>query len=621
MPRKPDPTLPKRKRGRPPMELAKLPEELRRFVKRKTYGIISEDEAIEKAIGQHRIELKAFATNPPGGLGRLTHLRNYAQMVWPALRENWHPWMDRGIASVFREENVFKLGDTTIRSTAWTGCGAGGKTYMSGLIALMWYLVDPENSIAVLTSTSKGMLRKRVWAVVQDLIGSMVDPEIPGRRLQYPAFIMESRTAIQASKSDDKHAIFAMAVAEGETNKAVTRMKGLHADRMLLIIDECNGTPESIFSVIPNWRKGCRDLTLLFLGNALSRLDAHGRVCEPKAGWGSVTVDTDQWITKAIAEWEIPEGVCEHFDGFRSPNVELGFNKWPFIYRCEDAIVAKASAERPLEWWSNSRGFWAPEGTTNTVLSEGMLVRCGAADAPPFTTESTPIAFLDPAFGGDDCVLRFADWGPTEEAPEGCVVLKDRILIDPTPEPGEEKEYAIARRVQVLCQNKGIRPQHFGLDAWGTGRGVSAVLATEWSPLILKYEGVGRATDEPASEDDPRPGHEVYDRVTTQNWFRVRELVQGGQLKGILPREAVQFCSRTYTILSRRYSLQTKAECKELLKQSPDDADAVVGVCWVATQLGLVVKGSTAKPLPEQDAQDTGQVEDLGYMEPQVYEG
>ena len=51
----------------------------------------------------------------------------------------------------------------------------------------------------------------------------------------------------------------------------------------------------------------------------------------------------------------------------------------------------------------------------------------------------------------------------------------------------------------------------------------------------------------------------------------------------------VQFCARQYKRVGRAYRLSTKEEHKKSVAsaESPDKADAIVGLCWIARTLGL----------------------------------
>lgn len=571
-----------RTKPQPPVD---IPDEIRRLIKdrplRRAYGMMSDEEAL--AYSQTQLEAIAFLRNPTDGLGRLEHFKNWAFNTWVGLRESWQPFADRQIASLCRETNVTRIGDKVIRSTVWTGCGGVGKTYLSALYVLCWWLVDPHNSIAILTSTTRDMLRKRAWQAIRNFTDTMVDVETMCK-LQLPQPIQEAKTMIQSKPGDDLHAIFALAVAHGETPTAVARMSGMHAARMLLIVDECDGTPDAIFRTIPNMLKGpCRDFTFLGIANPKSHLDSHGRLCEPVNGWGSITVEDDTWITKAIPEWGLPQGICEHFDGHRSPNVLLRRTAFPHIYSYEDYLLSINDPEKAkhIGYWAQDRGFWAGEGVANTIFTEGMLVRYGGYGFTEWSSEPCKLAFLDPAFGGDDCRLVFGEAG---RSIDGFDILQivERLTINPISSDGVEAEYVIAKETQKACEERGVKPRHFGLDTNGTGRGCGAVLATEWSVEINKYDSCGPVSKEPVSGDDPTPCNEVYDRAVTEHHFFARLLLASGQLKGIYQDAALQMCTREYERIGKKYKLSTKPEAKAALGRSPDDADALVGLCRLA---------------------------------------
>lgn len=574
-----------------------IPDEIRKLIKerpaRKTYGMFSDEEAL--AFSQTQIEAIAFNRNPEGGLGRLEHFKNWVFNTWVGLRESWQPFADRQISSLCREADVARIGNKVIRSTIWTGCGGVGKTYLSALYALCWWLVDPDHSIAILTSTTKDMLRRRAWQAIRTFTDTMVDMDTM-TRLKMPQPVQESKTMIQAKLGDDLHAIFAMAVAHGETSTAVAKMSGLHAPRMLLIVDECDGTPDAIFRTIPNMLKTCRDFTFLGIANAKTHLDAHGRLCEPSAGWSSITVESDTWPTRPISEWGLPPGICEHFDGHRSPNVLLRRTAYPHIYTYEDYLLSISDPEKSkhIGYWAQDRGFWAGEGVANTIFTEGMLDRYGGYGFVEWTDEPVKLAFLDPAFGGDECVLVFGEVGPVAGGYRALQVT-EKLTINPVGRDGAEAEYVIAKQAQEACEQRGVRPQHFGLDTNGTGRGTGSVISTEWDAAILKFDSCGAVSKGPVSADDPTPCNEAYDRAVTEHWFLARNLLQAGQLKGIYVEAAKQFCTREYDRIGKKYRLTTKSDSKKTLGRSPDDADAVVGLCRLAVEVAGLYPRSTAR--------------------------
>src|SRR4029078_5041215 len=155
------------------------------------------------------------------------------------------------------------------------------------------------------------------------------------------------------------------------------KIKGRHTERMLVVIDEANSTPQAIFECIPNMLTGVRELVVLIIGNAGSRLDPHGRACTPKAGWKSISIDDDQWETRGVEQWGIGPGVCLHFDGEKSPNVLLGKTEHRHIYsfeRWQQVLRMGEEYRNTLQHWSQDRGFWPPDGLQTTVFTEALVV-------------------------------------------------------------------------------------------------------------------------------------------------------------------------------------------------------------------------------------------------------
>ena len=580
---------------------------------------------------QLEVEARAFVEDPGGGLGRVEHFKNFVFDGWSDTPNQWQEWLDRMVGSLTRNTNVERVGEKVIRATTWTGCAASGKTWLSALYALIWWTVSPHNSIAVLTSTTKDMIRKKMWSVIRNFTDThfsrLLQVKLGWNTVDTPMMIRwqppESR-----SGPDAKHALFALAVADGETRTAIAKMSGLHAERMLLIVDECDGTPESIFATIPNMAKGCRDFTLLFIANPKSHLDAHGRLAEPLNGWKSISVDDETWITKGVKEWGIPAGLCEHFDGFRSPNVRLERTRYRHIYAYEDYLSAKGDLEREkhLAYWAQDRGFWAGEGVTNTIFTESMLVRCGGYEQVEWLTPPTVLAFLDPAFGGDDCTVVFGECGTTIRGTKALLITEKLVL---NPHGTGEMEYVIAREYKSVCEERGVQPGQAGVDANGTGRGVAAVLATEWSPLVQKLDSQGAVSELPVSGEDATPAKEVYDRAITEHWFMGRHLLQSGMLKGVYAEAAVQFTTREYERKGKKYRLSTKAEHKQRLGRSPDDADCIIGLCRLAQDVcGLYPENSSSFKGAEPDngtriayLVEGGEEPERGYQEPPELSG
>lgn len=530
-----------------------------------------------------------------GGLGRYGHFRVVCQMLFPWLE--WNPWLEWECQRLLEFPGA---GQARVRrhAVALTGCGAAGKTFGVTLVAVVWWLCDPANSSVVLTSTEKSVIRRRMWPVVDKLYKGMVQPGTT-KPMMFGHFV-DSMTKWNATKGDDLHGVTAVAVAKGDTQKAVDYLKGVHARRMFLMIDEATATPEAIMLTISNMMKGCDELVVVIIGNAVSRLDPHGRACEPLAGWESVGVEDEEWRTKGVPEWELPPGVCLHFDGKKSPNVTMGLldgkNRWPMLYTLDNWERAQANAElKGLNFWSQDRGFWCPDGATHTVFSEQAVLKYGGLRRDvTWLRQTTRVAFLDTAFGGDDCVFLEGEFGEVAEGEGEVLMLGEPEVVPVRADNPNEIEYQIAMWVMARCVRLGVRPEGFGMDSTGTGKGAASVMAREWSLRIHRVEWGGGASERAAAPDDARPAREVYVNQSTELHWRARELLFARRLRGLHRQAVKELCARSYEVLNKRYRVIPKPEFKVLFGKSPDYGDVTVGLVEVARLNGMKGGGKLA---------------------------
>lgn len=558
-----------------------------------------------------RVEAIAFGRDWPteyGGLGAYLHLKNFIELTWPDIKFN--PWLEDQLRSLCDATTAVKIGTTKLRFVNWVGAGSAGKTFAAGLFGCAWYMVDLANkrdpiTSVTITSTSKGIIKQRVWPVIQKLFH---EAKIAGTddKLKW-GHMIESQTIIcpeslkpgEEKKRDMKHSICALAVESGELVASLDKIKGRHTERMMLIVDEANSTPQAIFECIPNMLTSVRELIVLVIGNAGSRLDAHGQCCEPRKGWKSITIEDTFWETKGVAKWGIGPGVCLHFDAAKSPNVILGKDEHRHIYsfsRWQQVLRMGDEYRNTLQHWSQDRGFWPPDGLSTSVFSEALVQAHDGTGQFHFFAEVNPCAALDPAFGGDDCIIQFGVEGDIRQG-RRALLVKEWKLVPFDPDSTDPIDYQIARWVIRECKARGIQPRWFGLDATGVGRGVAAIMRHEWSNDIHVVEFGGNASDLPASLDDPRPSREVYANRVTELWYTTREMLIANQLKGLYPEAVNQACSRVYEWLNKRYKVEPKSDMKVRLGRSPDHFDAITVLVDVARRNGLTISqlGGIAK--------------------------
>lgn len=467
---------------------------------------------------------------------------------------------------------------------AITGPKSAGKTTAAAIYALLFWLADPTNTAVIVCSTTVPGLRRRIWKEIKKYFRYV-------KHLAPDANMVESKMAIQATKNDDGNGIFGIAVAGGQTEKALGRIIGFHPKNLLIIVDEATDTPEAIDEACANLDKVEGEFQIIRLGNAKSHFDPHGKACEPKKGWKSINVEHDFWETK--------NGACLHLDGIKSPNIKLGKRKFPYLLDQKDCDKDAAKyGENSPKFWRFIRGFWAPSGAENTVLTEAMAIRFNVRDKAEWMGKPTLCASLDPAFGGDRCVLKIGAFGTCKDRKKR-IEIREVVPIELVADSEEPIDYQIARQVKAACKTRGIRPEHFGTDATGTGRGVAAILRREWSPRIQVVEFGGAATDRPVSNENPKPCFEEYGNFVTELWFAFREFVESDQIRGLPDEDILEFCIRQYDTRAQGIVvLEPKPAMKERTGgNSPDLADADAVLTEVCRRNGMI---ATSTPSLEQ---------------------
>ena len=536
-------------------------------------------------------DMTAFGLRLPidrGCPSRPVLFRRIADKLLPGYFE-WHDW-SKAIVEVGCNHSL--IGNP--------GCSNSGKTHHWAGFAVIWWLCYPEHSSVTFVSTSIKSLRRRGWAQIQKCFTLP-----PGDRV---GNFVDSRMMWQAMKGDDKHAIIGKAVEEGSTQKVADDIKGVHTKRQMIIIDEANAVPEAIWEAITNLYSYPKEFVLIALANPRDRLSKYSRFIEPENGWTSVDVDTEEWDGKPQKDYgNIPVKVIR-FDAEKSPNITEGkvVSKHLPTREKVDAAKMAGGGDTPA-YWTNFRGFPPPEGLNKTVFSESALSKNSAFGKHVFTGKNFHvIGAFDPAFGGGDRpALRFAKLGLVEGEKWGIEVGPPIILpINPTstnPVHFQLTE-ALRRQSEKIAWGDVVYsclPENLGVDATGEGGGLCDIVQRTWNSSIMRIEFGGRASDDSASLEDIRPASEVYENKSAEMWFRSRDALNAGQLRGIDPETALELCNRLFDDSGKRIKLQKKKDYKEMFGKSPDLADSLVMLLEVARRKGfrLAAVGQTVNKM------------------------
>lgn len=540
------------------------------------------------------IELMCFArshSHEQGGLGRYEHLHNAIDLIWNEPRRRaaaeqkkpydpdkddmfiWNEWTELMMraycdpASVIRTDGPVEF----INEVVVAGAGGTWKTTTGAMFFLCLWLSSPHNTRIILTSTTGDGLRARVW---KELVHFWRAVNIGN--------LVQSRTMIQFQKGDDGAGIYGIAVeSDGNVEKAVNKIIGRHNTHMGVFVDEMPTVSGAIVEAAVNLSTGAETFHFGGVGNPGSHFDPHGRIAEPEDGWESITVDSESWRTKR-------KGVCIHLDGRRSPRIGAD-DKFPGLIRQRDLdqTVTQHGEDSP-QMWKQRYGFWAPEGLTKTVLSEAMIEKFRAREKAIWVGETKKGAGVDPAFeGADRCILRIGKAGVVDGgkiAMTAGVPIQIKLQTTST----EPIHYQLARQIHEQCEREEVAKDMLAIDSTGEGDGVASILIRDYGYSIERVEFGGRASSDPISKDNPKPAHQEWMNKVTEVWYRVRTILQNGQMRELDDATAAEFCSRRYELRGTLVQVEPKKQMKSRSGRSPDLADACAVLVMLFHKRGLL---------------------------------
>lgn len=493
--------------------------------------------------------------SPYTGKGRPYHARIMAEML--GLKFEWHDFSEKAVAAYSENEQ------TAI-------CGGGGttKSTSAGFYAFFFWLCSIEDTAVLIASTSIDAAKRRIWKNVLEFYSDAarmtggLDESVP---------YGNPKPHIRSKPKDTAHGIYVIPVETGDLQKAIDAIKGFHPRRLLIVGDETDAISQAIVDVTSNLRIGVEEFQAIWLGNLPSSFNPLGKLMQPAVG---------QTVTEACGkEWTSVQGIkCLRFDGEDSPNIRDN-GKWTGLVRQSDIdAIVKQWTRNSLHYWTMVKGLPAPEGVSNTVLSESAIMRFHCYDDVKWKRDIVTSVLLDPAFGGDRCALRKIQRGLDTTGHLRVKFHPPIVIPVNVADPNTPEEYQIAFFTMNFCKENSVPPEEFIGDGTGTGRGVISVLKREWSPKINDCHFGGSPSDQIVSDEDPRPAKEAYDRRITELYFSFVEFVHADMIRGLDPETAKELCEREFQIKAKKMSVETKAELKANGRRSPDFADnAVLG--------------------------------------------
>lgn len=478
------------------------------------------------------------------------------------------------------------------RFLAVGGAASSTKSHTLAGYGILSWMAQPAHTAVLMTSTSLGMARKRIWGSVIDLLTAVEEP-LP---LAIRDSIGEASYVDSKGKIHSNRGLSLIAAERSRTREAVGKIIGTKAKRLILIGDELGElSPALTTGALSNLTKNP-----LFeykgLSNPASRFDAFGEWACPKDGWESVNVETDdEWETKF-------GGKYIRLDGERSPNILAGRELYPYMMTEEKLAEDKARlGEKSRAYYRMVRAVFFDSDETEGIYGESELINSGAMGKVEFPGACVRIAGVDPAFtnGGDRTVLWFASIGYDTDGQyvlrfDECLFLNDDATNKAVP-----RSYQIVRSIIAECQKRGVSADNVAVDASGAGGPFCDILAGEWSNQFLRVQFGGKASERRVSSNSRLTGEELYTNRVSELWFVGKEFLRTKQLSGISGDLAKEMCARRFDMVKGnglRMRVETKIDLKARMGFSPDLADGAFITLDLARQRhGLVAVDKTAE--------------------------
>lgn len=484
-----------------------------------------------------------------------------------------NPWSEQMIFSWCHNDFITVL-----------GAGATGKSNTFGFLALLDFITDPKETVTILVSTTRQMLEVRSYEAVIRAFNYLQVRGDFGIVLNRQRMAVLNKEDDGLASSEVKAAIRGVAVKQGSVEESRNNLIGAHLPYVRLILDEMQSCRPSAVDARFNLALGTRNFKFVGMGNPDSQFDLLCQYSKPidPAGWSSVSVEDN--------EWESEYGVALHLDGHDSPALEDP-EKYHFLIKEADINEAlrqaKGNPDAP-SYWQMIRGWPAPQGLKNTLLTESAIRKFKVQETPVWSGMYTTYAALDPSFtyGGDNCVLQIFRVGVFNSGVSG-IFFEPPVYLKIEAAGDLPIQYQIAKQVESAGYQFGFLPDRLVVDETGTQR-VSDVIEMQWGPGVTRFVGSVRPTTLPVSAKDRTPANKKYKNHITEAWYSFAEFCSYDQVRGVCDEACRQFTTREI-VQGPTVGIEPKDVFKARISQSPDEADAIaMAVQFLRERIGFI---------------------------------
>jgi hypothetical protein len=284
------------------------------------------------------------------------------------------------------------------RRTAVKSCHGVGKSHIASRVAAWWLDVhEPGEAFVVTTAPTFPQVRAILWRYIRQVHRQH---NLPGRVNQTEWLIDDEIVAFGRKPADHDEAAF----------------QGIHARRVLVIIDEACGIPEGLWIAADalTTNDGCR---ILAIGNPDNPASHFKTVCQPGSGWHTIR----------ISAFDSPNLTDEHVPD------EL-----------RELLISRSWVEEKAAEWGTDNPIYIskilgdfPDQAPNAVVRTADVARCRLNLEIPYAPDQLlPIELgVDVGGGGDLTVIRERrgivagrEWVSNSDRPEQLAPLVIRAI-------------------------------------------------------------------------------------------------------------------------------------------------------------------------------------------------
>ena len=444
-------------------------------------------------------------------------------------------------------------------------CNGPGKTFAAARIAVWWFKCFQDSQVYTGAAPPESNLKKLLWGEIGSIVE--VHPEL---------FSSETSTVLHIQRSAQSFLTGVTIPTSGTEAVREAKFSGKHAPYLLFILDEGDAVPDEVYRGIESCMSGGHARLLIMFNpraeiGEVYRMERDGRanvVSLSAFNHPNVIAGTDEIpgavtreaTVRRINEWcrplvvgqeisdsecfELPDflvgAVAKSHSGQAYPPLKAGWYKIKdsaFSYMVLGQYPAKGSQQLiSKDWVAKARSRWdlyvAEHGEVSPEHTTGVM----GQDVAEFGTDANVACFR---YGG--FVPRLLTWQGMDVIGTG-----DRAVLEA----------------------RGKKINKVNVDGTGVGAGVAP---------YMQRAGVSAISVKVASKPTERTELGEFYILRDQLCWAVREWLRVDPGAMLPPDEVLleELLTPTYAVENGKVRVMKKDTMRELLKRSPDRADAL----------------------------------------------